>query len=541
VLRVTWVRRIFLGASAILVLIASARVAPALSALNPDLGAAQIAAERYATGVVNSETGDLDEAISNLQAAIDARPTFTQAYTALARAMITAGTPQSSSNVSLDTPEMRRETIDILRQAVANGAESSEAALDLGFLLYRDAMSRDDIDHRLLSESIGVTQRSIAGIAPSRSGLLAIAHSNLGVAYIAAGRPEDAARAYDDVVRTIHQAPNGSLTASDYGREQILSGALTDLDNLAMRHASTREAAEGMKAYLVGRIWPATPSNVLVSELAIDLRFPSLLVWTAQATAGFDEATVVVQWYRKAESGEWFVLPDVSGKAGSGFVEVSPDSNAAGRYFGTGTMTASRVLRCLVDGESYRLEVYVDGKLASTAMATVTRGDELPIEAAEMQAVDAVDIGLAFCLPTGWKRIEQKVALVVGYGDPDRSSSLPVRGMWAFRVHRPQSPAGQNADISAAVAQVLSSGAHATFLPSLEPDGEEQPIPFYGLASVSRYYKYLDDGSDGYALIKAIAQDDGSISVVVILGVVDDFDKSGDLGLVLAQTMLRHN
>jgi hypothetical protein len=561
VLRARGLRVIFVAASAVLVIIAAAVIAPAVSDIvsgrEPSEAAANEAAENYAAGVVGStvaaDRSQMTAAIDRLQAAVDARPAFAEAYVALARASLAAGSPQSGSNLSVEDPQTVERTIELLRRAKLNGAATAESELDLGFLLYRQAIQPQPLDAAGLADSIAVTQGAIDRLKVAQDDLRAIAEGNLGVADLAAGHTADSLAAYDRALAAIARHHGATDRDDEYYREAKVAGLLTDLDNLATKQPAFVDSVRTTKEYVVGHLWPSTgASAVKVSSLEISVTFRSMLEWLAVASpkTGFDRDHVVIQWYRQdLQSGDWFVLADISGSAKKDSVWLYPDSDLGpDGFYGIGQMTSSSDLHCLADGEHYRVEVYVDGRLAAEAGSTVaieTGGSAST--AADMAAVGARDLGLAFCHPRGWKQTLTEPGLALGYEDP--SFTAARRGILAFRVQQPGQPlpSGECPDGSAtrdAIAEVLGDAGYRSTLPALTLSESSTLTAFLTWRCMANAYYITPlepgQGSDDqqYAYIRAAPNSDGSITVVVVMGPYSDFKVKGTLGLILISTLL---
>jgi hypothetical protein len=569
VLRARTLRLIFWVASIALVVIFVLRIGPTLG--KPiDIGTAGIgmdsngtemdgtvdpAAQAYAAGTVGYQVArdraEFDQAISDLKTATKARPDFVQAQMALADAFISSTSVQSAGYTSVDDPTSRQDAITAMQAAIAAnnaahgvGEGEPDAPLDprvyvnVGFHLYRSAIDRPAIDGATLIESRRYTQEAIRQATRDDADSLAVSQANLGVAYLAEGKTEEAQLAYEAMTAAANEPDATSLTGRYWWRDAVVAGALTDLDNLATRHASVRARAEAMKATLVRMVYGRTADDsVSLTNLSIE-PFPSMLQWLADGPANLEKRVVVTEWYRHDRvSGDWYIIPEISGPgvgASDSPVLFYPDSERPGGYFGQGAMTASTELRCHSDGDEYRVEVYVDGTLAGTAKTTVGADKTRPVEAGNMRAVDARDLGVAFCHPIGWTRLPQSMpGVVVGYVDP--ANIGPDRGLFVFRVQRPVSlrAAGH---IDDAIDEVISDAGNRTLLPGMTFDSDEKASWHDVKGVVERYYTT----AGGLALLLAVPNADGSVTVGVVKGPEVDFDVGG-LGLLLMDSLLPHN
>jgi tetratricopeptide (TPR) repeat protein len=560
VMRSRALRWTFAVAAGVLVLIAIGRilplVAPWASHDAPDASAEE-AASAYARGYVELAVagpgGDLSAAIADLETAVRLRPAFAQAYAVLAEAALRAGSPQYGGNVSVEDERTEEQTIELLRRAADNDAQSTTSEIDLGFLLYRQAIRSAPVDQASLSESIEVTQAAIDDLEPGERDSRAVAFANLGVAYLAAGRTSDAQRSYDSMTALLTTGE----ADSDAWREGKVAGALTDLDNLASAQPTMAEVVQVAKANLVAGIWAAPDGmQAEVTNLEITGKFRSWLEWTAHSTSRtpFDQGNVISQWYRQAPSGEWFVLPTASGKAG-GWVETYVNTAHAGGVVGRARMTASGDLSCHDDGERNRLELYVDGHLAASKEMTVASGDTTPPEASAMIGIGDRTLGVAACIPEGWTRTYYEPGLGLGY--EAKAVSGYRRGLYAFRIQEAGPPpagacSGSKPAIHA-IGEVLSADPFSSTLPPFDVDGSDAGVTTH-LEWTCLENRYLtahvvDDGSPGvaidlnpdgpqYGYLRAAPQADGSVIAVVVFGPHSDFDEDGDLGLLLMDAIL---
>ena len=403
ILRSNSLRAIFWVASGVLILICLARVLPALIPPTvPHLGvhdvdevnALDTAAMEYATGLIGyqvaSDPEDYLEALQHLRASMQLEPGSARSHIAIAAALAASTAVQTSGYASIDDPKSRVAAIDGPKTARSLHAEARGVSGDMGFYLFREAIDGQAIDAATLADSIAATREAIAAASSEDYEYRALTNANLGVALLAAGRPEDADRAYSEAARNVTSPGGGTDGNAFWWRDQVVAGALTDLDNLATRHGALEEPVARAKEALITRVYaPRGGQPVALSDMAIDY-FPAMLQWSATAPSGstLEERSVVVEWYRlDPKSGDWFVLPDISGVGMSaGRVIFSPDASATNGYFGQGLMTASPVLRCQVDADQYRVEVYVDGALAGRKTMVVGNQDALPQEAAQPRA-----------------------------------------------------------------------------------------------------------------------------------------------------------
>jgi len=555
----TRLRWAFIGLAGALVLFSLVRVVP--RAMSPPPVAddsAEAAAEAYARGMVGYESAtspaEFGDAVPHLREATIERPGFALAQFALADAKWQETSPQQVGLLSQVDPKTFDDLISTLRGARDACSPSTSTPLpscelvattvgvDLGFLLYRRAIEPSStsglpIDHAVLDESIATTWEALnllqahreatqmtdqmGGHMTSRSdhGDLAIAQLNLGVALLADDLPASARQAYAESVDSIRFVDALQTPRSEFDREQIVGGALTDLDNLGDRSPGLKTEIGAIKEDLVAGVWPpiGRATGKVTADVTIET-FPSILQWRAQvAGAKLHDHSVVVQWYRRNAGGtEWYVQPDISGlitDSGQTNLWYAADvGRPANGYFGKALMTSSRLVRCWPAGD-YRLELYIDGTLVGRAQQT--------IKEMSLLATDAPDLGVAFCRPQDWKaRTTTEPGLVAAYGD-----AIDKRGIVIIRGHMPKPAVHGQAATAALLDLVLAE--HAGALPPgfTKKSQDSSSDPFLsGDDPIWRWYTF---GEDGEARVAAATTADGSVVVGLVYGPGTDFEDGG--------------
>ncbi|MGH7425760.1 MAG: tetratricopeptide repeat protein, partial [Candidatus Methylomirabilales bacterium] len=271
----------------------------------------------------------------------------------------------------------------------------------------------------LLDESLEFTREAIK-LDPDNPNL----RYNLGLALLAAGKKEEARRAYETgVLRTIFLDFRENIWRDNPDLEEAyVGGALTDLEILAAaRKGMSKEVLETkeliVESVAAGELGPPR-SNASVSRIDA-LVFPAQTQFSIEDKDFDPEGDLIsVQWYQKAPGFGWVVVPEASG-----VTELLQDSE--GQYFAQGQYLArSFPPRCLPEGE-YRVELYVYGRLAGQGH---TKSDFRTLQA----SLDR-DLNIAACRPADWIRsAKAEPGLMNGYLSPDGS-----RGVYIVRTKFP--------------------------------------------------------------------------------------------------------
>ena len=474
-------------------------------------------AGEYAQGNVTAATAfnpaDFQAAEEHYTRAIQLRPTFARAYAERSAVIFSGASPQRSGFLSIAPPEALARASDDLQTAVSLGLENAPTLGSLGFFAFAEGVQSADLN--LINQSIDYTRRAIL-LDPTEP----VYRYNLGVALAAAGRFDDARGAYQEaVLTTIYIDPSqGTLRQEPFAEEGWLAGALTDLE-IVRRYKSDLEGKTGrtdfedqirqLKEQIVGRVAsqsadapqgsPAVFANI---ELQV---FPAELQWQGDVQ-NYDASrdTISAQWYQNDPAGSgWAVIPEVS-------VTSVPGVDTDGQLFQLARYTGARVpAECMPEG-SYRVELYVNGRLAAEATAATDFG--------ALDAFMARDLTMAFCHPTDWVRREDRLpGLIDGFQSADGQY-----GAYGARYSVPGS-LRQLEDLGAQI-EDLTITAFPHWFPA-EPTYDEQSGTtadyFMGLENTAwRWYDY----GTGYVRIGAGVADDGAVVLGMVYGPYEWFD-----------------
>ena len=487
------------------------------AALLPPYETKDEAASEYAAGRVAAATSfnaaGFQQAEEHLTRAIQLRPTFARAYADRAGVIFQAASPQRSGFISIAPPEALARAAADLRQALALGLENAPTLGDLGFYLFAQGVQSADIG--ILNQSIDYTRRAIALDSTEP-----IYRYNLGAALAASGRFDESRRAYQDaVMATIYvDQANVVLRREPNVEESWLAGALTDLE-IVNRYRAELERLTGrtgfeqqltsLKEYIVGRVVAESPEAPPASGAAFaDITpsiFPAEVQWQGTVT-NYDATrdTISTQWYHKDPQGHgWAVIPEVSRTQ-------KPTVQTDGSLFQL-TPYTSRVIPvdCLPVG-SYRVELYVNGRLAAQG--------ELAADFGDFEAFMGRDLTMAFCRPSDWTRMADRLpGLIDGYVSPDGA-----HGIYGARYSLPGSL--RSIDDIAAQIEDLTITAFSDRFPGtptyVESSGTTDDY-FMGLQR--RAWRWYDYGT-GYVRVGAGVTTDGAVLVGMVYGPYAWFD-----------------
>ena len=475
------------------------------------------AAAEYAQGRVAAATAydaaAYQSAESHYSRAIQLRPTFARAYTDRAGVIFLGASPQRSGFISIAPPEALARARADLQMALSLGLENAPTLGSLGFYSFAEGVQSANVV--LLNQSADFSRQTIA-LDPGEP----IYRYNLAVALAAAGRFDDARSAYQDaVLATIYvDQAKGVLRQEPYVEEQWLAGALTDLE-IVMSHSDGLQQAtsrqdydaqiRSLKEHIVGRVIAQSPnappgSPAVFANITPQI-FPAELQWQGSID-NYDPArdTISAQWYHNdSENHGWAVIPEVS-------LTGTPQVEADGSLFQLTPYTGRVVpADCLPTG-SYRVELYVNGRLAAQATATTDFGD--------YHAFMARDLTMAFCRPTDWLRREDRLpGLIDGYQSADRQF-----GAYAARYNLPGSL--REIDDIAAQIQDLTLTSFVDWFPGT-PTYQADPgtTDDYFMGLDRRAWRWYDYGS-GYVRVGAGVTADGAVLMGMVYGPYQWFD-----------------
>jgi type II secretory pathway pseudopilin PulG len=491
-------RALYAGTAAALVLVAAiscaANVADAPQ--EPD----ESAAAAFAQGRVAYDSERYRDAVAQLDDALGEWPEYAAAYALRAKAEFAADSPQLDIPLSLTSDRALEASTSDQARALEHGSEDSGLVLEHGFQLLALGLRHDDDDK--IEEGLRFSDQ-----AREERPTDPVPSFNAGAGLLALGREDEARDAYREAVeRTVfidsrHKERRNDVAAYEF----FLGEALTDLESIAAARPRLRHAVDEAKRSIVAPITRAAYAEPLESKnpspplpangklrIAAGPGFTQLEIHRPQHIGA--DADLSAQWYYDAPRGlGWSVLPDVSGAINDDLTE-----DRDGTLYGRGEFLA-KTGSCLSPGR-YRLELYVDGRLVTTAQR------QLLFPA--LKADRLRELGLAFCRPGGWRPIAGAPGLLDGAVSPDHRA-----GMLVFSVNRRVAGARPP---SKALSEQITAAALRRFADRLPPGlrrGGETHQSFTDLRGrVVRRYRY----PGGRALVGAGATRDGAQLLVAV-------------------------
>jgi tetratricopeptide (TPR) repeat protein len=453
------------------------------------------AATEYAAGVreyVSAATPrDYQRAERHFDAAIEAWPRFARAYLSSADAHNLATSPQVALFMSLTPPAARRQAIRDYEKARELGFNTPGVKVNLGF--DRWVLGLEESRDELVREALGLTETAIAEDRTDP-----VPRFNKAVGLLSVGRVRAALAAYTKALRVALRNERFDVYAAGWQ-----SGALTDLE-LARRYSSPALAPAILRAkQLVAGSFearsihePRKRGSLSVLGASVD---PGYAYFSVDDERGLGrDPDYSVHWYS--------LLPGLGWAHMSEFSDV-PGEDLDQSFYGS-LVRVTVPPRCFTAGR-YRVEIYVDGRLAGEAEARNDFGGFRPV--VERQ------LGIAACVPPALSR--RPAAARVGElaratymgryvrsGDPARGELIVVR----LNDHALGSRELATGDALARVVRSVADTRRLELRPAESSAGYLQDL----LDTRSRAYRYA-----GGELHASAGRDwDGSLVVAIAVG-----------------------
>ncbi len=263
----------------------------------------------------------------------------------------------------------------------------------------------------------------------------------LAVALLGAGADaRDVDRAFDEANSRAAVTDDGSQPRDEDGRRSLVAGALTAIDALTRNGLVEPDRAAAVKGGVLDAVWPELGASqpepgtkaaeagsgdptAAFRRLELDVVPSAVEVgWPApspQRAAGgedaFRTARDKLDLVVSAETGDggWVTVPELSGPVRGGELRFDPSSHQA--FVRRERLDVTVPPRCLPAGR-YRVEAYVNGRLAETADTT----DGIESGGAELLE----GAGVKLCSPPDWKRVKLDGGVIEGITSPDGKAGL---------------------------------------------------------------------------------------------------------------------
>jgi len=419
------------------------------------------AAEEYSKGEVALETHTIGldatgfrESIEHFTKAIDAWRGFARAYLGRANARLSSA-PQVQA--SLIPPDALEAIISDLNRA-------RDLGLDNGLVLEQLAGSEFSLalhDHSGLFRRAASHARAAIEKVPTDP----VARYSLAIALLGAGDTKGADSAYRDAVqRTLYLDTAGEKPRNAPQFEQAwVSGALSDLEALRLAKSDLGADIDREKELVVGSVaggaLTSPTGQARFSGVQVQV-LPATVTWFSAGASRFDPQTDVLsaQWYSRTDGKPWIGMPEVSGR-------VDPSVETSVPRFSARSLTSSSIPpRCLGTGD-YRVELYVNGRLAGNAETSVSYGS--------LQAFVDRALNLDACHPADWQFSKYTLpGFRQGFVSADGS-----RGLYLIRYNLSLLPARlRNRPTERITEGLLESTVHTSqFLLPRKLTGETRP------------------------------------------------------------------
>lgn len=377
--------RVF-GVAGSVLLVLGAAFAARTALDSPDPAPREAAAE-FTKGFVGLETaterGGFLEARTHFTRSVELWPSFGRGYVGRALATLRAEAPKLNV-VLLPTEALESAEADFER-ARGLGVDTPSVRLQLAATKFALALQGRP---ELFRETEALARRAIAAL-PSDP----VPRYNLAFSLLGQERTEEAMPAFREAIaRTVAADMAGTPRPPEFVQSYV-SSALTDLEALKQKNPGLADEVADAKALLVasaaaGRVTePGAGSGAPVAPLQV-LLTASTLSWIASSPLqGEPGGPVSMQWYERGEGGGWVGLAEVSGPLGPGLQLPTQEAR--------NILASSLPPRCL-ESKAYRVELYVEGRLAGEGEQTATLR---PLTA----FVDPV-LNLTMCHPPEWRQ-----------------------------------------------------------------------------------------------------------------------------------------
>lgn len=456
------------------------------------------AAAAYADGRVALDRGtygDDLQAIHYFDCAIALEPAFTQAYIdrGIAYGSLTdPSDPTSSTNVELVPKQFQERSRNDLNTAQRLGAIDPTLPGNEGAFVFESGLE----DHSAAEMRKGMRlERETARIFP-RDPLWAI---NIAEGELVLGHP------WRPAYHRAEALERAQANAEYAGTDSFVAGALTDLADIATKTGRTNPrllrqitlAKEDLVSRLGGSPSPGKAAPVTgLSVYKIDIQ-PSYVEFILDKGSTFDsnKDELNAQWYFRRPGGQiWSAFSWLSGV-------TTPHQDSAGRWFViTPFQFGSYGPSCLPSGD-YRLELYVNGRLAATDQAPAQVTGRL--EPSAMQ-----DMDVQICRPRTWVQLPARVpGLADGYVSPDHR-----RGVLTFDVTAEADASRTGEHLLPLLIKALVQ--FRTLLPGRLYSPQLFGFPFLGASTNSESVDFLYPGGELYAAIAVTESGRAVVGVV---------------------------